>query len=70
MFHRVSVHPHTLRRGTYVTQGKRADNLMDNETERSTDKEREWPAWAGSMEELHRIGVIVEQMDDSRRKAV
>lgn len=38
------------------------------ETDRSTDKEREWPIWVGSMEDVRRLATATEQMAEIRRR--
>jgi len=43
---------------------------MTISAERSTDKERIWPVWVGSIDDLTRLAVLVEQATEVRRKAL
>ena len=43
---------------------------MNTQLERSTDKERVWPVWVGSIEDLRRQAATVEQLAGVRRKAL
>jgi len=43
---------------------------MRIETDRSTDKERKWPVWVGTLEDIHRLLAAVEEMAKIRRIAL